>query len=200
MYLLAFAFAKGANLQTTTPVTHVSTTVDSDGLWTVTTPRGAIKTKKLVFASNAYTAGISPQYAQKIIPIRAICSRIVTPPGKSVPVLTNTYSIRNGPGQYDYLIPRPDGSIIVGGAEAIPNAHSPNREHWYNVTDDSTLIEPVKDYFDGFMQRTFKGWEDSGAVTDMVWTGSELTPLIRLSQSIAYLQTSTFLHLLPQCY
>ncbi len=173
MYLLAFAVAKGANLQTTTPATHISTTVDNDGFWTVTTPRGAIKTKRLVFASNAYTAGISPQYAQKIIPTRSICSRIVTPPGKSVPVLTNTYSIRIGPGQYNYLIPRPDGSIIVGGAEVIPNAQSSNREHWYNVTDDSTLIEPVKNYFDGFMQRTFRGWEDSGAVTDMVWTGSE---------------------------
>lgn len=88
-------------------------------------------------------------------------------------MLTNTYSIRIGPGQYNYLIPRPDGSIIVGGAEVVPNAQSSNREHWYNVTDDSTLIEPVKNYFDGFMQRTFRGWEDSGAVTDMVWTGSE---------------------------
>ena len=172
MYLLKVAVARGANLQTTTPVTQVSSTADDEGLWTVTTPRGNIRTKKLVFASNAYTAGISPQYAQKIIPNRAICSRIVTPPGKSVPVLTNTYSISNGPGEYDYLVPRPDGSIIVGGAKMIPNADSPKREQWYDVTDDGTLIEPVQNYFDGFMQRTFKGWEDSGAVTDMVWTGS----------------------------
>ena len=55
----------------------------------------------------------------------------------------------------------------------IPDACSPNREQWYNVTDDSELIEPVKNYFDGFMQRTFRGWEDSEAVTDMVWTGSK---------------------------
>ncbi len=172
MHLLASAVDRGANLQTTTPVTHVSTVVDSEGCWTVTTPRGAVKTKKLVFASNAYTAGISPQYTQKIIPTRAICSRIVTPPGRSVPVLTNTYSIRIGPGHYDYLIPRPDGSIIVGGANLVPHAQTSDRQHWYNVSDDSTLIEPVKNYFDGFMQRTFRGWEDSGAVTDMVWTGS----------------------------
>ncbi len=172
MFLLGYAVAGGANLQTTTPVTQVSTTTDNEGLWTVTTPRGAIKSNKLVFASNAYTAGISPQYTQKIVPQRAICSRIVTPPGKSVPALTNTYSIYQGPGKYDYLIPRPDGSIIVGGATSGPNAQDLNRQHWYNVTDDSTLIEPVKHYFDGFMQRTFRGWEDSGAVTDMVWTGS----------------------------
>ena len=173
MHLLACAVARGANLQTTTPVNQVSTTTDSEGLWTVTTARGTIKTKKLVLASNAYTAGLAPQYTQKIIPQRAICSRIVTPPGKSVPVLTNTYSINKGSGQYDYLIPRPDGSIIVGGAKMIPHPESPNREEWYNVTDDSTLIEPAKNYFDGFMQRTFRGWEDSDAVTDMVWTGSE---------------------------
>ena len=173
MYLLASAIVRGANLQTTTPVSRVSTTTDSKGLWTVTTPRGAIKTKNLVFASNAYTAGVAPQYTQRIIPQRAICSRIVTPPGKSAPVLTNTYCIRDGPGEYDYLIPRPDGSIIVGGAKMNPNARSPSREHWYNVSDDSKLIEPARNYFDGFMQRTFRGWEDSGAKTDMVWTGSE---------------------------
>ena len=173
MHLLVSAVAKGANLQTTTPATDISTSTDSNGLWTVNTPRGVIKARKLVLASNAYTAGISPLYAQKIVPTKSICSRIVVPPGKPVPLLTNTYSIDKKPGEYDYLIPRPDGSIIVGGAKVIPNAQSPHREQWYNVTDDSTLIEPVKNYFDGYMQRTFRGWEDSGAVTDMVWTGSK---------------------------
>jgi hypothetical protein len=86
------------------------------------------------------------------------------------PFLPNTYSIRYGPSMFDYLIPRNDGSIIVGGAK--PHFWA-DRSHWYNVHDDSQLIEPAKKHFDGLMQRTFIGWEDSGAYTDKVWTGSE---------------------------
>lgn len=33
------------------------------------------------------------------------------------------------------------------------------------------MIEPAKSYFDGYMQRYFRGWEVSGAYTDKVWTG-----------------------------
>ena len=28
-------------------------------------------------------------------------------------------------------------------------------------------------YFEGYMQRAFRGWEDSGTVLDKVWTGSK---------------------------
>ncbi|RDW82618.1 FAD dependent oxidoreductase superfamily protein-1 [Coleophoma cylindrospora] len=168
MHLLALLVAKGVNLQTMTPVTSVSETRDADGRWTVTTARGSIKAKKVVFASNAYTAGIAPQFSEKIVPVRGICSRIVTPKNKPPPLLLNTYSMRFGHSMYDYLIPRPDGSIVVGGARQ--DFWHDNRE-WYGVTDDSKLIEPAKHYFDGLMQRHFVGWEDSGAYTDKVWTG-----------------------------
>lgn len=44
--------------------------------------------------------------------------------------------------------------------------------NWYNVTDDSRLIDSAAHYFDGYMQRHFHGWENTGAYTDRVWTGS----------------------------
>lgn len=77
------------------------------------------------------------------------------------------------------MITRPDGSIIVGGAQYT---FVEDRKQWYNVIDDSTLIEPAKNYYDDFMQRTFKGWDDSGAYVKEIWTGSkclilELKPL-----------------------
>ncbi|KUJ16406.1 FAD dependent oxidoreductase superfamily [Mollisia scopiformis] len=168
MHLLSLIVKKGVNLQTTTPVISVSETPNSDGTWTVTTPRGSIRARKVVFASNGYTAGIAPQFAHKIVPVRGICSRIVTPAGKDSPFLPYTYSIRYGPSLYDYLIPRADGSIVVGGAK---QEFWHERKYWYGNTDDSKLIEPAKSYFDGLMQRHFKGWADSGAVTDRVWTG-----------------------------
>lgn len=148
----------------------ISDTVDEDGRWTVSTPRGPIKAKKVLLATNGYTAAIASQFVEKIVPVRGICSRIVTPKGRNPPYLSNTYSIRHGRAQYDYLIPRPDGSIIVGGAK---QAFWSEKAHWYGVVDDSELIGPAKNYFDGLMQRHFVGWEDSEAFTESVWTGSE---------------------------
>lgn len=176
MHLLKGVVNKGANLQTMTPVTHISEHPLPDGRWLVTTERGSIKAKQVLLATNGYTAHLAPQFKDHIVPVRGICSRIVVPQGKVTPFLPQTYSIRHGPSMYDYLIPRPDGSIIVGGAKQ--NFWS-DRSHWYGVTDDSKLIEPAKPYFDGLMQRTFIGWENSGAYTDRVWTGS-MNRLLRL--------------------
>lgn len=170
MHLLNAAVQKGANLQTNTPVTSVSESPLPDGRWLVTTERGSIKTKNVLFATNGYLANLAPQFTDHIVPVRGICSRIVVPEGKVAPFLPQTYSVRYGPGLYDYLIPRNDGSIIVGGAKS---EFWGDRSQWYNIGDDSALIEPAKNYFDSLMQKTFIGWEDSGAYVDKIWTGSK---------------------------
>ncbi|KAH6671653.1 FAD dependent oxidoreductase [Halenospora varia] len=169
MHLLSLVVAKGVNLQTTTPVTSVSDTPEKDGRWIVTTSRGSILARRVVFASNGYTAGIAPQFAHKIVPVRGICTRITVPQSvEHAPFLPYTYSLRHGPNLYDYLIPRADGSIVVGGAK---QEFWHERKWWYGVTDDGALIKPATKYFDGYMQRNFRGWENSGAYTDKVWTG-----------------------------
>lgn len=142
---------------------------DADGYWTIETPRGSIKTKCVVFATNGYTSGIAPEYHGKIIPARGICSRIVVPNPPKKP-LRASYVIRFNSWKYDYLIPRPDGSIIVGGARST---YFHDLGSWYNNTDDSKLIESASRYFNNYMQRNFHGWEDTGAYTDRVWTGSK---------------------------
>jgi len=168
-HLLQGVVNEGANLQTNTPVKHISDSPLPNGRWLVTTGRGVIAAKKVLFATNGYTQDIAPQFTDHIIPVRGICSRIVVPEGDGVPFLPYSYSIRHGQGLFDYHIPRSDGSIIVGGAKP---AFWADKSHWYNITDDSTLIEPAKTYFDSLMQRTFVGWGDSNAYTDKVWTGS----------------------------
>ncbi|XEU97361.1 hypothetical protein FSHL1_002647 [Fusarium sambucinum] len=83
-------------------------------------------------------------------------------------MLADSYSLRSSPRDFDYLIPRPDGSITVGGARSAYFRHT---DDWYGSVDNTKLIEKAKDYFDGYMQRYFRGWENSGAYTDQIWTG-----------------------------
>lgn len=94
--------------------------------------------------------------------------------GRRAPFLPYSYGIRQGPSLYDYLITRPDGSVVVGGARS---QFWTDASHWYNVSDDSALIEPAAHYFDDLMQKTYLGWEDSGAHVNKIWTGSEYYPI-----------------------
>jgi glycine/D-amino acid oxidase-like deaminating enzyme len=167
------AIDKGVNLQTNTPVQSISSGCDADGYWTISTKdRGVIKAKQVVMTTNAYTVALLPEHEGKIVPCRAICSRITTP-GRP-PLLNNSYTLRFNDRDFDYLVPRPDGSIIVGGAR---QAYIRHLEDWYGNTNDRELIERARYYFDGYMQRHFHGWENSGARVDDIWTGSELFPL-----------------------
>ncbi|KAK4505526.1 hypothetical protein PRZ48_003489 [Zasmidium cellare] len=165
LHLLSKAVSAGVNLQTNTPVTSV--TPVGNGKWNVNTDRGSIKASTVIYASNAYTSSLLPEFKKAIVPVRGICSRIMTPK-VDAPFLSNSYILRIAPGEYDYLIPRTDGSIVVGGAR---RDFFDKLDQWYNVTDDSQLIAPAANYFDNYMQRHFKGWEDSNAYTDKVWTG-----------------------------
>lgn len=141
----------------------------------MTTPRGAIRARKVVFATNGYTAGIATQYTQKITPLRGTCSHISTPQDTAhhhhPPHLNHTYGLNFGPdGNRDYIIPRPDGGVICGGAKST---FINDRKLYENNWDDSTLIEPARAHFETVMQKNFRGWEKSGADIDYLWTGSE---------------------------
>jgi glycine/D-amino acid oxidase-like deaminating enzyme len=154
------------NLQTHTPVTSV--TRQSSGTFVVTTPRGTTIAKKIVYANNAYISGLLPQYGPAIVPCKGLCTHLSVPEGTRAPLLNNSYIIREDDKTLSYLIPRADGTIVVGGANSRYQSFP---EQWYNNVDDSVLIETVENYYDGFMQRIFHGWEDSGAQVDTVWTG-----------------------------
>lgn len=172
MQLLRRAVSAGANLQTHTPVVSVSEAPGDDGRWTVSTPRGSIRAKRVVFASNAYTSAIASEYKERIVPVRGTCSYIVTPNPPVNPLLSS-YSLRSKSWDYDYLIPRPDGSVVVGGAKST---YLTDLSKWYDNTDDSRLIDSATGCFDNYMQRYFHGWEHTGAHVDQVWTGSMYLP------------------------
>lgn len=163
LHLLSKVVDAGVNLQTHTPVTDVQGT-------TLLTPRGSLTAKKIIYATNGYTPSVLPEYACKIVPSRGICCHIK--PGKTpAPFLRNSYIIRWSATEYEYLVPRSDGTIVVGGARS---RFYHDLDSWYNNVNDDRLIDSAKTYFDGYMQRVFPAWKDSGAYTSQVWTGSKL--------------------------
>lgn len=176
MGLLDRCVAKGLNLQTNTPVHHISDSPSpTDNRYAITTPRGTIRAKKIVLATNAYTQSIAPQYADKIVPIRGMCSRIVpvatkTNPSPS-PFLPYTYLIRYAADYGDYLISRADGSIVVGGGR---HHFWHEKDEYYNNVDDGSLIESAKTHFDELMQRNYLGWDGVKTEVGHLWSGSEL--------------------------
>ena len=171
------------NLQTETPVLGIKSPEGGEDAFTIVqTNRGSIRAKKVVFATNGYTAGLLPQYRGVITPYKGTAALLAPPSGGEpvYPHLSNTYNIDYGLAEYqgetvDYLNPRPDGGIVVGGANWL---FREKRDAWMNNIDDSTLMQPVMEarYFEGYMQRAFRGWEDSGTILEKVWTGSEYHP------------------------
>lgn len=169
-HLVEGLLKRGLNLQANTPVDSVSSTPDANGRWTVKTERGSISAGKVVFATNGYTAQVLPEYTDRIVPVRGICSHITSPKGRATPHLVNTYGIRFDAVNNDYLIPRADGSIVVGGAR---QRFWKYRDQWFDNVKDDELVTDAVSYFDGYMQRHFRGWENSEAKAARVWTGSE---------------------------
>lgn len=167
----------GLNLQTETPVLNVETNEDSSTV--IHTSRGSVKAEKVIFATNAYAAALLPEYRGAITPYKGTATHLAAEDGWEpvFPHLSHTYNIDFGlvPGSetVDYLNPRPDGGIVVGGGNWL---FREQRELWYDTVDDSTLIEPIvkENYFGGYMQRTFMGWKDSGTGLESIWTGSKL--------------------------
>lgn len=158
----------GLNLQTNTRVVSISSGADSSGRWSVQTDRGVVLAGKVVVASNSYTAALLPEYRDQIIPYRGVSCYIAAP--NPAPLLVNTYALKFDHWDFDYLIPRIDGTIVVGGARS---AYFRNKNQWYDNTNDSEVMGQVRKYFEGYMQRHFRGWENSGAEIQKIWTGSK---------------------------
>jgi glycine/D-amino acid oxidase-like deaminating enzyme len=155
-------------LYTHTPIDSIFHTPSSTFLHT---PHGTLITKKLIFATNAYTSTICPTYKGNIVPYKGTACHIA-PSQPISPHLSHTYNIYHPHSaseatQVDYLNPRPDSGIVVGGGKHLYASDLPL---WYNNTDDSTLL-PVRPYFTNYMQRTFKGWQTSKAKITHLWTG-----------------------------
>lgn len=177
--LLAHVLETGhLNLQTHTAVSSITTSVDGTSL--VNTPRGSIRSKKIIFATNAYTSALLPLYSETIVPTKGTCSHISVPKDSEFPPphLSNTGGITYKPPKTrDYFARRrPDGGVIIGGAKYT---FQDKKDLWWGNFDDNTLfpMAQMRRHFETVMKDNFRGWEKSGAHVDRIWTGSKTSNL-----------------------
>ncbi|KAI0490854.1 FAD dependent oxidoreductase [Xylaria cf. heliscus] len=168
MHLLAAAVRAGVNLQTHTPVRAVSPEADGDGYWTLETSRGTIKAQRVVFATNAYTSGLLPEYVDAILPSRGACARVVATTAAGPPPLPSCGIAAKSPNTVDnYWGARPDGSFIVGGS----GGYRDMPELWVANFDDASLIEPALRAVEQWAGKNLVGWEEVEMKIENAWTG-----------------------------
>ncbi|KAJ7502593.1 FAD dependent oxidoreductase [Mycena galericulata] len=162
--------AHGLNLQTNTPVRAVLP--GPNGGWRVQTDRGEVQTGKVVYATNAFTATLLPEFLGRIWPFRGQCSVVVpTKTYSGQNMLTETYGLAYGEGSHgaaDYLIQRKDGVIIFGGQRTSVPADKLLRN-----TDDSSTYPEMTKAFKEALPRYFEGWGEEALGEGLIhdWTG-----------------------------
>ena len=173
--VLAIALEKGLNLQTETPAVKIRKYGNDQKGWIVETPRGDVEAKRVVLATNGYTAHLYPPLQGIIVPLRGHMT--AQRPGSGLPKdgLANTYSFIYDDG-YEYMIPRPQGStfagdvLIGGGLTKGPNQGMSE----YGTTDDTTTDPVILEYVENSAAERFGfnwGHDDTKGRLRRAWTG-----------------------------
>lgn len=160
--ILRLALQMGLNLQTNTPATALATDeVNADnGKWIVQTERGIIKAKKIVLATNGYTAALYKKLQGVIVPLRGQVTAQRPGSGMPTPSLKTTYSLHYDDG-HEYMIPqqtgtRFEGDIIMGGGLRKVAEGGLSQ---YGETDDSTRDEIISNHLHNCTQDIWgKNW------------------------------------------
>jgi len=169
---------RGLNLQTNSPVIKLEklsvpspNCASSSTGWAIHTPRGVILTRRVVLATNGYTAAISgpPQslFQGRVVPVRGQIT--AQRPGSKLPFrgcLPTTYSFIYGPSGFEYMITRPcsvpehesgfdkpgsascagEGEIIIGGGLIRGSADGMTGASEIDTTDDGVLSPGITTY------------------------------------------------------
>lgn len=158
--LIAFILEKAIkdghlNLQTKTPVTKIEPCTEGnadDELATAIgpmqqvlhTPRGVIKARHVILATNGYTSHLLPEFTDLIVPERGVMTALLPP--RNSTRLDNSYgfvgAMGGNPIHDDYLnqrpfsdVPNPAGHLMFGGG------HVAKTLNMIGETDDSVLDE-----------------------------------------------------------
>ncbi|KAI2628709.1 FAD dependent oxidoreductase [Hypoxylon sp. NC1633] len=171
--VLKLCLEKGLNLQTNTPASSVDKL--EGGGWTVQTSRGQICARRVVLATNGYTARLWEKFQGIIVPLRGHVT--AQRPGSGMPKegLPTTVSFIYEKG-YDYMIQRPkgtrgEGDLIIGGA--LVRAPEDGLEE-YGTTDDTAvndvIAQALEESLPGYYGDNW-GADDPGGRVRNTWTG-----------------------------
>ncbi|KAF8922380.1 DAO-domain-containing protein [Mucidula mucida] len=170
----------GLNLQTWTPVTSVSES-SVPGKWTVTTARGAITTPTVVFATNAYSPALLPEFKKLIRPTPHMCNKVIPPRSWSgTKALQNTYGVLCPGGSLYSINARAssDGVVLFGGSNPAQHHLMEYLEsHPEERTNDGlSNFKPVTKAVVDFIEGEFEGWGPineaaPGEGTEYSWSG-----------------------------
>ncbi|KAL5315388.1 hypothetical protein ACEPPN_016255 [Leptodophora sp. 'Broadleaf-Isolate-01'] len=171
--VLKLCLKMGLELYTNTAATKLER--GADGLWGVKTARGMVKARRVVLATNGYTAFLHAGFQGSIVPLRGQIT--AHRPGLKMPSsgLPGTYSFIYGNG-YEYMIPRPQGSkyagdIVIGGGLVKADEEG---LYEFGETDDTGLNPTISKYLTGTTPRYFgSAWGNDNAEGRVrkEWTG-----------------------------
>lgn len=101
-------------LHTNTAVTSIDAPSGNVKYYTLHTPRGRVKTKHIVNATNAWTGHLYPEFQGKIVPTRGQIIHVDAPHLKLDPMGWDDAA--------EYIIQRPDTSLILGGGRRFASS------------------------------------------------------------------------------
>lgn len=156
------------NLQANTPLTSFKKL--DDGTICVSTPRGDVITKKLVFATNGYTKAILSEFKDVILPFKGTVTHIV-PKTEAVPHLNFSSVLYFDKSKADYLINRTDGTIVIGGGNDALLKGKKDLSECVDTVDDSYILSESKDYLQDYANKTFSSWAKLDTENDYYWSG-----------------------------
>ncbi|KAH8597734.1 FAD dependent oxidoreductase-domain-containing protein [Bisporella sp. PMI_857] len=155
--LLRIVSQKGnLNLQANTPAVEVSER-DADGWITVKTPRGDVRTKVVVHATNRWASHLLPDFGNLIFGSRGSLASIKAPQGfiKNTGAQHWDHIVNN----YHLQLPPPYNTIILGGGKSLL-VHDP-RTYILNDSEDKQ--------FDG-LPEFYQSWPASDVAQ---WPGED---------------------------
>ncbi|THU84146.1 DAO-domain-containing protein [Dendrothele bispora CBS 962.96] len=168
------------NLQTWTTVDNNKNENKSKGRWVIETDRGSVTiANTVVFATNAYTAGLLPEFEGIILPTPHLCDKVIPPPSFSGShSLQNTYGVLLPHNALFSINPRSstDGIVLFGGSNpGIGDFLKWVKDHPEERTNDGLSgIGSVSDAVREFIVKG-SGWGEKdagpGQGLDYQWSG-----------------------------
>ncbi|KAF5700703.1 FAD dependent oxidoreductase [Fusarium globosum] len=165
--ILNRAVEDGLQIYTHTPVRRVSKSETGAG-WDVETAKGKIVCNRVFHATNGYVSSLLPQFAGKVVPVKANAAAINPSTAYSSLPLEHTCGFQWAT-DFDYMIQRPtDGMpLIIGGCDL---AHPHSLPGVIGDSDDSVITPEIQAALKAFPQTHLQGWGTETSVRQS-WAG-----------------------------